>query len=579
MRHRITQLLAPPVFPDDEEATRVARVLSILFVAELLIIVIGVLGTLVVFENKLGAGILLGFLLGRLLLARALMWRGQIRQASIVWIMGIWLAATLIVLLSGRFGTTFVSFHLVIPVMIGILVGTRPAILVATLNGLLLLGVASAEMTGYPLPRYFPAPPLTQWFVLVMASVFTIIPLHVIIQELVAALARAHASEQRYAAMFDTAPVMYVIFRDPDGVPLITACNAAFLNTLGYRREQVVGHALAEFYTPASQAMLREEQTQQQWRTDSLVSSERDLVAADGRVFQNLLQVAPERDPTGQVIGVLAMYLDITARKQAEAELRAERALLVQRVEARTADLNRANVELVRAARAKDEFLSTMSHELRTPLNTILGFSGSLIDQGHGPLNAHQQTLLGKIEASGQHLLMLISDILDFTRAESGHLKLYHEDVLLTEVCESSFLSVKAQARAKQIHLALELSDQQCVLQADPKRLKQILVNLLSNAVKFTPSEGRVRLAAHGDPETRTARFSVEDTGIGIAPADLPRLFQPFVQLDARLSRAYEGTGLGLALTRRLVELHGGSLTVESTLGQGSRFTVSLPYA
>ncbi|NTV62325.1 MAG: response regulator, partial [Oscillochloris sp.] len=250
----------------------------------------------------------------------------------------------------------------------------------------------------------------------------------------------------------------------------------------------------------------------------------------------------------------------ITTQKQAEETLR------------------QANAELAHAARAKDEFLANMSHELRTPLNAILGLSEALLEQVRGPLSPRQQESLRNIEASGQHLLALINDILDLSKVEAGRLELQIEPVMVAEVCHASMLFIKEQSSRKLLQLAFRLNNQLAEITADPRRLKQMLVNLLSNAVKFTPAGGQVDLEVDADEAAGTIRFMVRDSGIGIAPHDLAWLFQPFKQLDSSLSRQHEGTGLGLALVRRLAELHGGSVAVESALGKGSCFTISLPY-
>ena len=250
---------------------------------------------------------------------------------------------------------------------------------------------------------------------------------------------------------------------------------------------------------------------------------------------------------------------------------------LERRVADRTAELNRINVELEHASHAKDEFLANMSHELRTPLNSILGLSESLLEQKRGTLNDGQQKLIRIIEASGHHLLDLINDILDLSKIEAGKLDFYPEMISVDEICRSSLAFIKAQAAKKSI--AVDYSNESPVVKisADPRRLKQILVNLLTNAVKFTLEHGHVTLLVNADPGQNLIRFAVIDNGIGIDPQDMPRLFQPFVQVDSGLNRQQEGTGLGLALVQKLTDLHCGSVQVESQVGLGSRFTVNLP--
>jgi PAS domain S-box-containing protein len=269
---------------------------------------------------------------------------------------------------------------------------------------------------------------------------------------------------------------------------------------------------------------------------------------------------------------------EIAERQRAEAALEEERALLARRVAERTADLSAANAELARAARLKDEFLASMSHELRTPLNAVLGLSEALQEEVYGPLSERQHKSLRTIEESGRHLLALINDILDVSKVEAGKLELEIGPVSVESVCQASLGLIKQAAHKKRLKVSSSFDSAVEILQADQRRLKQILVNLLSNAVKFTPEGGEVGLEVVGDAEREVAHFTVWDTGIGILSEEMGRLFQPFVQLDSSLSRQYTGTGLGLALVRRLTELHGGGVSVGSEVGQGSRFTVSLPW-
>ena len=269
---------------------------------------------------------------------------------------------------------------------------------------------------------------------------------------------------------------------------------------------------------------------------------------------------------------------EITERKQVEAMLARERTLLAQRVQERTVELSAANAELARAARLKDEFLASMSHELRTPLNAILGMSEALLEQVYGELNEKQLKSLHSIEESGRHLLALINDILDLSKIGAGKMELDLGPVPIDSACQSSLRIIRESAQKKQLKVSSSFDGAVTMIQADGRRLKQILVNLLNNAVKFTPEGGLVGLEVQGDVEHQMVHLTVWDTGIGISPQDVGRLFQPFVQLDGSLARQYGGTGLGLALVYRMVEMHGGSIKVESKVGKGSRFTVSLPW-
>ena len=250
---------------------------------------------------------------------------------------------------------------------------------------------------------------------------------------------------------------------------------------------------------------------------------------------------------------------------------------LEQIVDNRTAELVLANSELSRVMRSKDDFLSAMSHELRTPLNAVLGLSESLAEGVYGDMNAKQAQSINTIAESGHHLLSLINDLLDLAKIGAGKMELELDNANVEDVCQASLRFVLEQAQKKNLKLALAMDNKSVMLTADERRLKQILVNLLSNAVKFTPDGGSVTLETKCDLESESLMFSVRDTGIGIATEDLKRLFNPFTQLDSKLSRQYSGTGLGLTLVMKLVELHGGSVAVESEIGKGSCFTVRIP--
>jgi signal transduction histidine kinase len=245
-------------------------------------------------------------------------------------------------------------------------------------------------------------------------------------------------------------------------------------------------------------------------------------------------------------------------------------------------DLNRMNDELERlyreletASRHKSEFLANMSHELRTPLNAIIGFSEVLTEQMFGDLNAKQLEYLEDITSSGRHLLALINDILDLSKVEAGHMELHPSLFALRGVLESGLTMVAERAARDGIALRLDIDVRDEVIEADERKIKQVVFNLLSNAVKFTPSGGHVAVTARDNPDG--VRIDVSDDGAGIAPEDQQRIFDTFQQVGTAGTGAHEGSGLGLGLARRFVELHGGRLTVQSEPGRGSTFTVVLP--
>ncbi len=238
-------------------------------------------------------------------------------------------------------------------------------------------------------------------------------------------------------------------------------------------------------------------------------------------------------------------------------------------------DLRQVNLNLLEANRLKSEFLSVMSHELRTPLNAIIGFSEVMMDQGDGALTERQEKYLTNIETSGRHLLQLVNDILDLSAVGSDSAELDKDDVSIPQVLEDVRKLGHPFAARRRIWLEVKPTDSLPLIQADPAKLKRILYNLVSNAIKFTPEGGRVTMAAY----TRAGKIdiTVTDTGIGISPEDQQKIFAEFQQVESNHSRRYEGTGVGLALTKKLVEMHGGTISVESELGRGSTFTISLP--
>jgi signal transduction histidine kinase len=225
---------------------------------------------------------------------------------------------------------------------------------------------------------------------------------------------------------------------------------------------------------------------------------------------------------------------------------------------------------------AKSDFLANMSHELRTPLNSVIGFSEVLLDQMFGPINKKQQEYVNNILTSGIHLLYLINDILDLSKVESGKMELDLSCFSLWESLDASLMMLREKALKGGIDLHMELAPQADLsIVADQRKLKQIMFNLLSNAVKFTPVGGTVVVSALRDGDF--IEITVADTGIGIKREDISKLFQTFTQLESVYTKEYEGTGLGLVLSRRLVELHGGRIWVVSEFGSWSRFSFTIP--
>jgi PAS domain S-box-containing protein len=290
------------------------------------------------------------------------------------------------------------------------------------------------------------------------------------------------------------------------------------------------------------------------------------------------------RNERGEPVAIVSVLHDLTRQVENERLYEALKRLnseLEERVRAATADLAEQNArlqwqsqEVERANKLKSEFLASMSHELRTPINALIGYSALLLDGVLGDVNPKQRDALSRGRSAAEHLLALINDILDLAKIEAGKMPLHLEDVQLREVTLEVSQQVEPMVRKKQIDFALEVASDCPMIFSDRTKIKQVLLNLLSNAVKFT-NKGRVSIEAQCAPGG--VRIDVVDTGIGIRPSDLQAIWEDFRQVDQSRTREFGGTGLGLSITRKLLERLGGSVTVQSTYGEGSTFTVYLP--
>jgi len=374
-------------------------------------------------------------------------------------------------------------------------------------------------------------------------------------RQLLAQKRSADEAMLRYTRLAESGTIGIVV---SDIFGTIKETNDCFANMLGYSREELLRanwHAL----TPPEWSPLDADAVLQLKACGRSRIWEKEYIRKDGSRVPVLVGVAMLNELDG-----VAFVLDITERKRLE-ELRL-----------RSAELEAQNLRIAEASRIKSEFLANMSHELRTPLNSIIGFS-ELLCAGEVPLDSPQyRDFLGDILKSGRHLLQLINDVLDLEKVESGKLNFEPESVplrrLVGEVCAGLY-TVAAERR---ITLGIDIDPAIEEVTLDPARLKQVLYNYLSNGLKFTRVDGTVQVRIR--PEGATAfRIEVSDDGIGIAAQDLERLFAEFQQLDAGRAKKHAGTGLGLALTKRIVEAQGGQVGVSSVLGRGSVFWAALP--
>ncbi|MFN6514275.1 MAG: ATP-binding protein [Nostoc sp. CreGUA01] len=376
-------------------------------------------------------------------------------------------------------------------------------------------------------------------------------------------------SEAQFRAIFECSSIGIALI---DMKAQIVDTNVALGEILGYSREELYGKGFTNYICTQKGDLEIYKQLVSGIRTDfgktskvevkeqpagrQRIEMERRCRHQDGTLVWTHISVSVIPDSNGQPEFFLAMIEDITERKQTELKLRASQ-------EAAEA-----------ASRAKSEFLATMSHELRTPLNAIMGLSQLLQQEIVGSLNEKQKEYINCIYSSGEQLLAVINDILDLSKVEAGKEELLLLPLPVSEICNYAISTVRDRALEKKLQLTCEIAPEADTCIADERRIKQMLLNLLTNAVKFTPA-GKVSLVVQKLPQG--IEFIVSDTGIGIDSSQFQFLFEPFKQLDSQLNRQYEGTGLGLALTRKLARLHGGDVTVTSTLGEGSEFTLFLP--
>lgn len=348
-----------------------------------------------------------------------------------------------------------------------------------------------------------------------------------------------------------------VIFWNAKGE--ITRANDAFLGIVGYDRADLeaglVGWA---GMTPPQYADLDRRSMEDLVASGICAPYEKEFIRKDGSRVPILLGAATFEDTPEEGV---CFVLDITERKQADVTLR---------------EAEKEKQLAFEASRLKSEFLANMSHELRTPLNCILGFTEFLVDEKPGPLNEKQKEYLTDVYNSSCHLLQLINDVLDLAKVEAGKIDLHPTPFALERAIEEVCAVVKGIAQKKDVKVTIEVLSGLGDVTLDQPKFKQICYNLLSNAVKFTKASGCVDLRARALPEGRF-EVQVADTGMGIRPEDIKRMFREFEQLDSGSARLFEGTGLGLALTKKLVEAHGGTISAQSVYGQGSTFTFTLP--
>jgi PAS domain S-box-containing protein len=325
---------------------------------------------------------------------------------------------------------------------------------------------------------------------------------------------------------------------------------------------------------PGDRALVRR-RIEETLRGETYIDLDYRIVQPDGSIRWVTSRARAFYDDTGKPARMVGVIMDITELKRAEEELRKHREHLEELVAERTAELAVAKDQAEEAGRLKSAFLATMSHELRTPLNSIIGFTGIMLQGLAGPLNEEQQKQLTMVKNSARHLLNLINELLDLSKIESGQVELRLESFDMRVLIDKTVQALVPLAEKKQLQLITDVAPEVDQVISDRRRVEQILINLVNNAIKFT-EQGQVRIECRSDDGRLLT--SVVDTGIGIKPEDMPKLFTSFQQLDSTLARKHEGTGLGLAICKKLVGLLGGEIWAESAWEGGSKFTFVLPF-
>jgi PAS domain S-box-containing protein len=383
---------------------------------------------------------------------------------------------------------------------------------------------------------------------------------------------RESSMESRYRKLLHAAPDAILEVNEEGRILIL---NEAVERMFGYSRAELLGLSVDQL-VPSSMrgghAQHRGAYAEHPKARPMGTGLELQGQRKDGSLFPVEISLSPNWIEGS--LHVIASVRDITERKAVEDRIRLLHEQYTAELTMKNEQLEARNREVEQANRLKNEFLASMSHELRTPLHTIIGFSELLTEQLEGPLGEKQQRFIGHILQDARHLLELINEILDISKIESGRLELKRESFDFSQCVEEVLAGIRHQAAARNI--TLENKNRfHSSLHADRLRVKEILYNLLSNAVKFTPEGGRVWVEAISKGDT--LHVSVCDTGIGIPEKEHPSIFEKFYQVGDTTGGVREGTGLGLPITKHLVELHGGTISVESRPGQGSSFRLTFP--
>ena len=553
---RIVRLPEPSL--TDPESSHAARLLQLLLQALLLWLMSVLLVGIPLFAVRKAVSVALCLVgLAEVLLCAYLLRCGRVRLAAWIYLTVGWLGTLVCAVLSAGLRSPYIALHVVVPVIAGLLLGRRVGVLTLSGTGLVMLSFVMLEHAGYALPAYFPMPGAMVFAGVGLAVILTYLTVNH--AEMRSRLTALRLSEERLHLALQGSSVAVFDWDVPNDRCLL---SSRFYSLLGVEQSQEGASAPPPGCPPldAELSACKREMLLQVAAGRDHIEHEIRLPAVGGeRIWFHVRASVTQHDGQGNPLRIVGTLLDVTDQKRAQQELARARDLAKEAVQAKTA------------------FLANMSHEIRTPVSSVIGLAKILSEQ---PLPPEPAEIVKLILSSGQGLLEIINDILDLSRIEAGQIPIRREETELSYFCQHVVRLLDHAANAKGLRLVFEsISPAPESVRVDPKLLRQVLLNLLTNAIKFTES-GEIRLRLEWMPEYVPAgavKFSVTDTGPGIAYDQQTMIFEPFGQVDSTSSRSHTGTGLGLTICRKLVHALGGQIGVQSKPGSGSTFWFTVP--
>lgn len=554
---------------DDEPDARAFHRLLIVF-----LVWVGIMEFLVVplfVVRKVATMSLLLVVGGAALAALVLLRRGFKRAAAAAFLCATWCAAGFTSLLSGG-ANNYVAWAIVVILAAGWLISRSVALVFAAATILVSFIGALLQHLKRPLPLYFPGAPMARWAGEVGIVLLAVGPLLAFLEALRRQASDIRESEERFRSLFEQAPIVY---HEIDQQGVIRRVNRASCILLGYAANELVGRFVSDLIVPDLREAGRQALIGQLDGSRPVVPFDLEILCKDGSAIQVEIHQTLIYGRAGEIVGLRAALLDNRQRKIAEeASRKAEQYNLELKI---NNDTLGAALESARQANLiKDRFLANMSHELRTPLNGVIGLSELLHDELVGELAPAQKEYVGDILASGRQLLSLVNNLFDLEHVQLGKMEFHPQVVDVQQVLTEISDRLRTLADEKNVNVSITVDPVVSTVTTDPVRLRQIVYNYLSNAIKFSPPESVVQVRAVPDEGDRF-RVDVTDQGPGLAPERLSSIFADFHLLDRTQKMDGEGAGLGLALTKRIVEAQGGTVGVESVPEAGSRFHATLP--